>query len=331
MENIRSVFLGVNWLLLWTSAEILVYISPPVSLNLFIIENAGESCSRVRERGGSPGKWWPSSAPRGSRATPARSWACPGVDRGRCWCHPRPVSCRATSCSRTTWAPVVSYRPAPCGASCRSWRRPGAFRTRDGSRSCSWWRCRPGRRWSRIWRRQSSSWLSWRRTCESGREKESRSVRGGCDQCPPFMDERPPPEPSSSFSLLFSPFFLTCLPRVRSSLALSNHLVHVLPLSPSCNPRLFPCRPPSLSHTDTHVHTYTRQPQTNRSRTICLISSPIRETERATAKRVLCIRQQSCSLVFWPNVIAESMNSEVSLRIVKIPWVPSESLNELGT
>lgn len=127
----------------------------------------------------------------------------------------------------------------------------------------------------------------------------------------------PPLSLSFNFSLLsylpssrpFLPFFLSLF-RTTSYTSLHS-LPHATPVS-------FPATL-LLSHILTCRHIHTTQPHNTRSRTDCLISLPIRKTKRATVKRVFCIRSQSRSLVFWLNVIAESMNSRVSLRIVKIP------------
>lgn len=140
------------------------------------------------------------------------------------------------------------------------------------------------------------------------------------------MDERPPPEPSSSFSLFYflPSFLLAFLPSVPSLLSffLSFEPPRTRPSTLSLmHPVSFPVTPFSVAyrHAGTRTRIHTTTARTTRSRTDCLISLPIRKTERATVKRVFCIRSQSRSLVFWLNVIAESMNSRVSLRVIKIP------------
>lgn len=221
-------------------------------------------------RKSSPEKWWLSSAPKDSHVTPARSWACPVVNRERYWCHHRLGSCRATSCSRTTWVPVVSYHRALCGASCRSWRHPRVAQTRDGSHSCWWWRCRPGRRWSQIWRRRSSSWLSWRRTCESRREKESQSVWGVGMWLVASVHGRAAPAGAFllplllllSFSIsLFSSFFLTCFLCVHFVLSVPLlHLPlfsHIHSISSSFTLTLFLFHYRSVTHQYIRIHAYT--------------------------------------------------------------------------
>lgn len=98
------------------------------------------------------------------------------------------------------------------------------------------------------------------------RKEESRSVREGCDQCPPFMDERPPPEPSSSFSLLFAPFSLTCLFLSRSFLSFDAYISRAsstlhLSLPPPCTLYFSLCRMSThlytCIHAYTHIHTLT--------------------------------------------------------------------------
>lgn len=136
------------------------------------------------------------------------------------------------------------------------------------------------------------------------RKEESRSVREGCDQCPPFMDERPPPEPSSSFSLFicsllsylslplaFVPLFrrthISCIPFFRTLL--------------SCT--LSPFSLSSFSHIDTCIRTYTRTHTymhefvDSLSRTFCL-SFTDAKTERVKRAHFAFARRVSLRLTF---------------------------------